>query len=129
MYRQQNGRHINVSVVTTATGNVWLEANRWDHYYQRHTYRYFDFGGIKPANSMWPDGIDLQNELDATMPFVGPPIVGSSSYFAQADGNGNHVGVNWHDNCGQVDQFYPRNPGHANDNFSENELRAIRNLS
>ncbi len=120
-----------------ATGNVTLapppspnyaSQHSWDHFYRRHSYRHFDFNDIKLNNSMWPDGTNLRNMLDAelpgavvagffnTAPPYGPPFYTANTANVQ-------IGVN---GTNRLTQLYPT--GGADEDFSDNELNAINNL-
>jgi hypothetical protein len=120
----------------TALSDVNCKWARIDHLLERHSFEYFDFGTIKPANTLWPPGItpgQLNDYLrEALRECKNQGFNFTSGATIQVDlSNGMRVKLgaqNWTDMGGLgITQFHPM-PGYGAINFSQAEMEKINGL-
>ncbi|WP_186078890.1 hypothetical protein [Burkholderia gladioli] len=80
-------------------GGGVFHCDAWRYFRRRHTFRYFDFTIADNLNSIWPDNVNLQDQLAYTLPLAIPlglqPNHNNAAFdHAQPNNAHNHVAVN-----------------------------------
>lgn len=104
-----------------------FRSNRWDHFYERHTYECYDFAQTDNGQGIWPVGTNTRDQLRAVFPGITAMDVATlrGAGDTSVDVANHRVGVS---NSGfWITQFFPL-AGAYDDFYRRAEMDAIEDL-